>query len=177
MNDREEPERVAYRAESSYEIPASPEEVWEAIATAEGISSWMVPARLEPRVGGEVSFDLGEFVSTGTVTDYAPHTRFAYEEPWPVPERTEDIPPGMLEWFARLGVPLSRVREDLSRATPVATEFFIQTASGGSCVVRVVTSAYGSGADWEHEFFSEMVASTAPIWDRLAARFAEAVPQ
>jgi hypothetical protein len=38
-----------------------------------------------------------------------------------------------------------------------------------------VTSAYGSGADWENEFFTEMVASTIPIWDKLAAHFTAAV--
>ncbi len=64
MNNAE-PERVEHRVEHRYEVAASPEDVWEAIATAGGISSWMVPARLDPRIGGEVSFDLGEFTSTG----------------------------------------------------------------------------------------------------------------
>lgn len=176
MNSPDHPDGVEHRAERSYEIPASPEQVWEAIATAGGISSWMVPARLDPRVGGEISLDLGEFTSSGTVTAYALHHRFAYEEPWPVAERAEDVPPGMIEWFDRVGVPLSQVQEDLTHATPVATEFLIEAASGDSCVVRIVTSAYGSGADWENEFFSQMVASTAPIWDRLAAHFGTAVP-
>ena len=51
---------------------------------------------------------------------------------------------------------------DLSSVTPIATEFLIESASGGSCVIRVVTSAYGSGADWENEFFAEMVAGVIP---------------
>jgi hypothetical protein len=67
------------------------------------------------------------------------------------------------------------VHEDLSLVAPIATEFLIEAASGGSCVVRIVTSSYGSGADWENEFFTEMVASTIPIWDKLAAHFTEAV--
>jgi uncharacterized protein YndB with AHSA1/START domain len=46
--------------------------VWDAIATADGISAWMVPTRLDPQIGGEVSFDLGDFRSTGVVTDYTP---------------------------------------------------------------------------------------------------------
>ena len=41
-----------------------------------------------------------------------------------------------------------------------------------SCVVRVVMSSYGSGADWEHEFFSEMVNGWAEMLDGLAAHLA-----
>ncbi|TPX00574.1 SRPBCC domain-containing protein, partial [Schumannella luteola] len=63
-----------YRSERSYRVPATPEQVWEAIATAHGVSSWMVPTRLDPRVGGEVSFDLGGFTSTGVVTHCTPPT-------------------------------------------------------------------------------------------------------
>lgn len=175
MTEREQPRRVEHKAEHSYELPDTPEHVWNLIATAEGISSWMVPTRLDPRVGGEVAFDLGDFTATGVVTDYTPNLRFAYQEPWPIAECPEDIPAQMIEWFDHLGVSLSAVYEGLAHTTPIATEFLIEAASGGSCVVRIVTSAYGSGADWENEFFAEMAASTTPIWDRLAAHFAEAV--
>jgi uncharacterized protein YndB with AHSA1/START domain len=174
MSDPEQPERAQYRAERSYEVAATPGQVWEAIATADGISSWMVPTRLDPRIGGEVSFDLGDFTATGVVTDYTPNVRFAYEEPWPIAERSEDVPPRMVEWFDSIGVPLSKVHEDLPLVAPIATEFLIEAASGGTCVVRIVTSAYGSGADWENEFFTEMVAGTIPMWDRLAALFTDA---
>ena len=68
----------------------------------------------------------------------------------------------MVEWFNAIGVPLSEVYRDLSSVTPIATEFLIESASGGSCVIRVVTSAYGSGADWENEFFAEMIAGCDP---------------
>jgi hypothetical protein len=33
--------------------------------------------------------------------------------------------------------------------------------------VRVVTSAYGTGADWENEFWDEMDTGWAPVLDRL----------
>jgi uncharacterized protein YndB with AHSA1/START domain len=167
-----EPDRVEHRAERSYELAATPDEVWQAIATADGISSWMVPTRLDPRVGGEVSFELGDFTTTGVVTGYTPTTRFAYEEPWPIAESVDDISPDMVEWFAGIGVPLSEVHAGLKLVTPIATEFLVEATSGGSCVVRIVTSAYGTGAEWENEFFAEMVASTVPIWDGLGARFA-----
>jgi uncharacterized protein YndB with AHSA1/START domain len=160
--------------ERTYELAASPEQVWRAIATADGIAAWMVPTRLDPRTGGEVSFDLGEFTSTGVVTDYTPNHRFAYDEPWPLGDRVEDIPPGMVEWFERIGVPLSEVQHSLAALGHIATEFLIESASGGSCVLRVVTSAYGSGADWENEFFAEMIVGWDELLDQLAAHLAAA---
>ena len=43
---------IPHRFEFEVEVPGTPEQVWQAIATAEGISSWMMPTELEPRVGG-----------------------------------------------------------------------------------------------------------------------------
>ena len=71
--DPDQPDRVEHRMEHTYEVAATPEQVWDAIATADGISAWMVPTRLDPQIGGEVSFDLGDFWSTGVVTDYTPN--------------------------------------------------------------------------------------------------------
>ena len=170
----DQPDRVEHRMERTYEVAATPVQVWDAIATADGISAWMVPTRLDPQIGGEVSFDLGGFWLSGVVTDYTPNRRFAYEEPWPIADRAEDIPAEMVEWFKAMGVPLSEVYRDLSSATPIATEFLVESASGGSCVIRVVTSAYGSGADWENEFFAQMIADVIPIFDNLARHFNEA---
>jgi uncharacterized protein YndB with AHSA1/START domain len=151
-----EPDRAEHRMERTYEVAATPEQVWDAIATADGISSWMVPTRLDPRIGGEVSFDLGEFTSTGVVTDYTPNRRFAYEEPWPVADH------------------MPTARHDLSSVTRIATEFLIESASGGSCVIRVVSSAYGSGADWENEFFDEMIDGWVAMLDNLATHLDQA---
>ena len=157
-----------HRMERTYEVAATPDEVWEAIATADGISAWFVPTTLEPRVGGEVTFDLGGDTLRGVVTDYSPTRRFAYEEPWPVAERPEDVPAGMVAWFESIGVPLSRVHDDLPSTRPIASEYVVEASSGGSCVVRVVTSAFASGADWEEEFFTQMAASLVPMLDNLA---------
>jgi uncharacterized protein YndB with AHSA1/START domain len=175
VTNPDQPDRVEHRMERTYEVAATPEQVWDAIATADGISAWMVPTRLDPQVGGEVSFDLGDFRSTGVVTGYTPNQRFAYEEPWPIADHVEDIPAAMVEWFNAVGVPLSQVHHDLSSVTPIATEFLIESASGGSCVIRVVTSAYGSGADWENEFFAEMVDGFGAILDNLATHLNEAM--
>lgn len=97
MKEPDEPRRVEHRAERTYRVPASPDQVWEVIATAEGISSWMGPTQLEPRVGGEVAFDLDDTTLTGVVTGYTPNERFAYEEPWPIAERPEDLAPDMAQ--------------------------------------------------------------------------------
>jgi uncharacterized protein YndB with AHSA1/START domain len=167
VTNPDQPDRVEHRMERTYEVAATPEQVWDAIATAGGIAAWMVPTQLDPQIGGEVSFDLGGFRSTGVVTDYTPNHRFAYEEPWPI-STGEPIPAEMAEWFNTIGVPLSEVHRGLSSVTPITTEFLIESASGGSCVIRVVASAYGSGADWENEFFTEMVAGWVAMLDNLA---------
>ena len=46
------------RIENPIEVPGTPEEVWEAIATSHGIECWFVPAEVEPR-GGRVALDMG----------------------------------------------------------------------------------------------------------------------
>ena len=151
-----QPDRVEHRMERTYEAAATPEQVWDAIATADGISAWMVPTRLDPKIGGAVSFDVGTFWSHGIVTDYTPTRRFAYAEPWPMADH------------------MPTADHDLSSLTPIATEFLIESASGGSCVIRIVSSAYGSGADWENEFFAEMTAGWGEMLDNLAAHLNEA---
>jgi uncharacterized protein YndB with AHSA1/START domain len=151
MTSSDRSNRVEHRMERTYEVSATPEQVWDAIATADGLSAWMAPTRLDPRVGGGLSVDLGDYVSNGVVTDYDPNRRLAYEEPWPLADH------------------MPTAHHDLSALTPIATEFLIESASGGSCVLRVVTSAYGTGADWEHEFFNEMVDGWAEMLDKLVA--------
>jgi uncharacterized protein YndB with AHSA1/START domain len=168
VNASNDPDRVEHRLERTYSVAATPEEVWEAIATAEGMSAWMVPARIDPRVGGEVWFDYGEVVSTGVVTGYTPHERFAYEEPWPI-SADAPIPDGMGEWLGSIGASPDAVRRDLASITPIATEFLIESTDGGSCVIRVVSSSYGTGSDWENEFFAEMVAGWGELLDNLVA--------
>lgn len=147
--------RTRHRAERTYEVAATPEQVWDAIATAEGISAWMVPTQLDPQAGGAVSFDVGGFQSHGIVTDATPPTRFAYAEPWPVADH------------------MPSADADTSELTPIATEFLVEARSGGTCVIRIVTSAYGSGADWEREFFDQMIEDLIPMLDRLPEHLAE----
>jgi uncharacterized protein YndB with AHSA1/START domain len=107
------------------EVPASPEEVWEAIATGPGISAWFIPAQVEQREGGTLSLDMGTGMEPiGRVTGWEPPRRFAYEEEHPV----EGAEPARL-----------------------ATEFLVEARSGGTCVVRLVSNLFGGGSDWDDQ--------------------------
>ncbi len=65
--------------ELSIEVPGSPEEVWEAIATGPGISSWFVPTEVEEHVGGAVRQDFGELGSeVGAVVAWEPPERVVF---------------------------------------------------------------------------------------------------
>jgi uncharacterized protein YndB with AHSA1/START domain len=136
---------VPLRLEFSVEVPGPAEQVWRAIATASGISSWFLPTDMEEREGGKYVTHMGETDSPGVVTGWDPPRRFALEEP---------------DWAALAG-------HEGEPVTPLATEFLVEAQSGGTCVVRVVTSAFGTGADWEREFFDEMGTYWMPFADLL----------
>ena len=60
-------------------LPASPEQVWAAIATGPGIDSWfMGHTEIEPREGGRGHMTLMGFTAHSTVTAWEPGKRFAY---------------------------------------------------------------------------------------------------
>ena len=40
-------------------VPGTPDQVWDAIATGPGISSWLHPTRVDEHVGGAFGFDMG----------------------------------------------------------------------------------------------------------------------
>ena len=110
--------------EAEIEVPGTPEPVWETIATGPGISAWFVPTEVDGREGGEISQHHGaEMDFAGIVTAWEPPRRFVYET----------------EWRPTEAASLERT----------ATEFLVEARSGGTCVVRVVNSGFGSGADWD----------------------------
>jgi uncharacterized protein YndB with AHSA1/START domain len=133
---------VPLRREFSIDVPGTPEEVWAAIATGAGVTSWFLPTDLDEREGGTMVAHMGDTESRGTVTGWDPPRRLVYEEP---------------DWAALGG------RADAA-VTPLVSEFLVEARSGGSCVVRVVASAFGTGADWENEFLDEMVTYWAPYF-------------
>ncbi|MDY7100667.1 MAG: SRPBCC domain-containing protein [Actinomycetota bacterium] len=63
----------------SVEVPGTPEEVWRAIATSGGISSWFVPFEVAEAEGGAVTMDFGEYgKESAEVTAWEPPERFEY---------------------------------------------------------------------------------------------------
>jgi uncharacterized protein YndB with AHSA1/START domain len=111
--------------ELEVEVPGTPEEVWEAIATGPGITAWFVPAEVEEREGGGVSLDImGKGLApSGVVTAWDPPRRFVYEEEGP------------------FGADSPRL----------ATEWLVEARSGGTSVVRLVNSLFASGEDWDDQ--------------------------
>ncbi|HEX6417002.1 MAG TPA: SRPBCC domain-containing protein [Acidimicrobiales bacterium] len=134
---------IPYRVEFAVEVPGTPEQVWSAIATGAGISSWFLPTDVDERAGGRIVTHMGETSSPGRVTAWEPPHRFAYEEP---------------EWAGLGGHPDAEV-------APLASEFLVEARSRGTCVVRVVSSAFGTGADWEREFFEDMERYWRPFFE------------
>lgn len=66
--------------EAEVEVPGTPEEVWKAIATGPGISSWFVPSTVEERVGGEAKSNFGPGMeSAGVVKVWNPPQKMEVE--------------------------------------------------------------------------------------------------
>lgn len=108
------------------EVPGTPEEVWHAIATGPGITSWFVPAELEEREGGAMLLHFGpgnSMDSHATVTTWEPPHRLTAD--------SNDMGPG---------------------APTIATEWTVEAHDGGTCTVRVVHSWFASTDDWDSQF-------------------------
>jgi uncharacterized protein YndB with AHSA1/START domain len=136
---------IPYRLEFSVEVPGTPEQVWQAIATAKGMSAWFTPTEMEEREGGSLHFTMGpEMGSDGQVTGWDPPRRIVYEE----------------DWAALMG-------KDPDTLSPLTSEFLVEAQSGGTCVVRVTTSGFGTGADWESEWWDTLGPGWMPFFDNL----------
>jgi uncharacterized protein YndB with AHSA1/START domain len=136
---------VPYRLEFSVEVPGTPEQVWQAIATARGMNAWFLPTELEERQGGSLHLSMGpEMGSDGRVTRWDPPHRLEYQE----------------DWAALMG-------QDPDALSPLTSEFLVEAQSGGTCVVHVTSSGFGTGADWESEFWDDMGTSWKPFFDNL----------
>jgi uncharacterized protein YndB with AHSA1/START domain len=104
------------------ELAATPEEVWEAIATGPGTDSWfMGHTEIEPREGGTTRFTMAGRTDEGTVTAWEPRKRFAFR---------------------------SGTSEDGSF---LAFDYLIEGRDQGSTVLRLVQSGV-LGGDWETEY-------------------------
>jgi uncharacterized protein YndB with AHSA1/START domain len=115
------------RLQKHVELDASPEQVWEAIATGQGIAAWFVPHTVQPQEGGTVEQDYGGgFTTRGRVTAWEPRHRFAYG----AFDQPEDGRP------------------------QYAYEFLVEGRDGGGTVLRFVQSGFLDGADWDDEYDS-----------------------
>lgn len=107
------------------EVPGTPEEVWQAIATGPGISSWFVPAEFEERDGkpAALTLDFGPgMASRSMVTAWDPPRKWATQSDGWVP-----------------GSP------------PIANEWSVEARSGDICIVRIVQSLFASTDDWDNQ--------------------------
>ena len=107
-----------------FEVPGTPEEVWQAIATGPGISSWFVPAEFEERDGKPVALKF----------KFGPGME-------PRAEVTAWDPPRM---YAGQG-------EAYGGAPPIATEWSVEARAGGMCIVRIVHSLFASTDEWDNQ--------------------------
>ena len=136
---------VPHRFEFSVELPGTPAQVWQAIATSAGLTSWFMPTDVDERVGGEFTTHMGDVDAPGQISGWEPPHRLVVEEPG---------------WSALAG-------HDGADVTPLVTEYVVAADSGGSCVLRVVSSAFGTGAEWEREFFEDVERYWKPMFDHL----------
>jgi uncharacterized protein YndB with AHSA1/START domain len=107
------------------EVPGSPEDVWQAIATGPGITSWFVPTKIEHDQDGKPTKMVMNFgpgmESNATITAYDPPRRLAAEDSWG---------PG---------------------SPVIATEWTVEARKGGTCLVRVVHSLFAETDDWDNQ--------------------------
>jgi len=57
--------------------------------------------------------------------------------------------------------------KDPDSLSPLTSEFLVEAQSGGTCIVRVTSSGFGTGADWEAEFWDDMGNNWMPFFDNL----------
>src|SRR5690606_30215977 len=109
--------------ELEFELPGTPEQVWQAIATGPGISAWFVPSEVEEKPQGKIMFHLGPGMdSSAQITNWQPPRLLSYEE---------------AGW--------------MDGAPTLATEFHVEASAGGTCRVRLVHSLPTDASDWDEE--------------------------
>lgn len=109
------------------EVPGTPEDVWKAIATGPGVSSWFVPTEFEESDGTPVAVTMNfgpGMVPRAVVTAWDPPRMFAAQA------------------------------EGWGGAPPIATEWSVEARAGGVCLVRVVHSLFASTDDWDDQIES-----------------------
>jgi uncharacterized protein YndB with AHSA1/START domain len=109
--------------ELEVEVAGTPEDVWRAIATGPGISSWYVPHVVEERAGGAMTASFGDdpvMRITGRVVA------------WDAPRRV--------------------LFDGGDGVAGLTFEWLVEARESGTCVVRLVNAGFGSGADWDAQY-------------------------
>ncbi len=124
------------------EVPGTPEEVWQAIATGPGLTAWFVPSEVEERAKGSMLMSFGPGMdSKAEIQEWDPPRRF-------LAQNSEGMGPG---------------------SPAMATEWTIEAKAGGTCRVRVVHSWFADTDDWDKQF--ESVESGWPAFFRVLQRY------
>jgi len=105
------------------EIDATPEQVWEAIATAAGVASWFAPiVRVEPGEGGSMYIEWGPGMGyTQRIDVWEPNSHLRVSG-----DRGEGAP-------------------------PIVVDYYVET-KGGHTVLRLVHSGFGPEASFDGEY-------------------------
>lgn len=109
--------------ELEVEVAGTPEDVWHAIATGPGISSWYVPHTVEEHEGGAATASFGdgpEMQIAGRVAAWNPPHRVLFDKG----EGGEGM----------------------------AFEWLVEARDGGTCIVRLVNTGFGSGEQWDAQY-------------------------
>jgi uncharacterized protein YndB with AHSA1/START domain len=109
-------------------VPGTPEEVWQAIATGPGLSSWFVPTEFHERDGVPVTLTMHfgpGMDDVARVTAWDPPRRYSAE--------SEGLGPN---------------------APTLGTEWIVEARTGGTCLVRVVQSLFTDTDEWDNQLES-----------------------
>lgn len=112
--------------QAEVEVPGLPEQVWQAIASGKGVSSWFVPTTIEEREGGATVSSFGPGMDAGaTITEWKPPHRYTA---------------------------VSAGEPGAGGPGTVATEWIVEPRAGGTCIVRVVHRWFADSDDWDGQF-------------------------
>lgn len=110
--------------EVAVEVPGTPAEVWQAIATGPGVSSWFVPTSFEAADGKPVAvtmrFGPGMEVRSPVTEWNPPHTFTAQGQGW-------------------------------GGSPPIATAWHVEPVAEGRCRLRVTNSFVAETDDWDSQ--------------------------
>jgi uncharacterized protein YndB with AHSA1/START domain len=110
------------------EINAEVEAVWKALTEAEELTRWFpLQARVTPGTGGSIWASWGEpWAGEARIEGWEPNRHLRTVEPPPQPG-----------------------------GNPLAVDYTLESR-GGKTVLRLVHSGFGSGADWEEEYYESV---------------------